>query len=115
MPVWVLPAAKALMIGFDSAIAFGALALAFKLRVGGPILSDGLFAWSREFAPYAGIAIAAIPIRLGFLAYYGAYRLKGPFSAIGEFLRITRAVLLGSLAIITFTFLFRGGFEYREF
>lgn len=113
--MWVLPAAKALMIGFDSAIAFGALALAFKLRVGGPILSDGLFAWSREFAPYAGIAIAAIPIRLGFLAYYGAYRLKGPFSAIGEFLRITRAVLLGSLAIITFTFLFRGGFEYREF
>ena len=115
MPVWVLPAAKALMIAFDSVIAFGALALSFKLRVGGPILSDGPFAWSQVFAPYAGIAIAAIPIRLGFLAYYGAYRLKGPFSSVGEFLRITRAVLLGSLAIVTFTFLFRGGFEYREF
>ncbi len=49
------------------------------------------------------------------LVYQRVYRLQGAFSYINEFIKIFKAVSVGSLLIIAFTFLFRGGFAFRDF
>jgi exopolysaccharide biosynthesis polyprenyl glycosylphosphotransferase len=49
------------------------------------------------------------------LSYQRVYRLQGAFSYIAEFIKIFKAISVGSLLIVAFTFLFRGGFAFREF
>ena len=68
-----------------------------------------------EFVPYVGVLIFLIPIRLAMFAYQRIYRFEGAFSYIAEFIKIFKSIALGSLLIITFTFLFRGGFAFRDF
>lgn len=116
VPRWVLPSVKISILGLDACLTFLCFALAFSLREGHPVFSDtALLAWSKEFVPYAGALFFAIPIRIVMLWYQRAYRLHGAFSYIAEFIKIFKAVALGSLLIIAFTFLFRGGFAFREF
>ena len=79
------------------------------------VFSETAWAWSREFVPYAGVVFFAIPVRVLMLWYQRAYRLQGAFSYIAEFIKIFKAVAIGSLLIIAFTFIFRGGFAFREF
>lgn len=114
-PEWILPLVKIILIVLDCGIAALSFALAFKLREDLPILSATAWSWSQEFMPYGGIVFFAIPIRLGMLFYQRVYRLEGAFSYIEQFLRIFKAVTIGSLFIITFTFFFRGGFAFRDF
>jgi exopolysaccharide biosynthesis polyprenyl glycosylphosphotransferase len=115
MPKWVLPSVKIAIIAIDALLAFACFALAFTLREGKPILSQTAWAWSKHFVPYAGVIIFAIPARIATLAYQRVYRFQGAFSYIAEAIKIFKATAIGSLLLIAFTFLFRGGFAFREF
>ncbi len=114
-PRWVLPSVKFSIVLIDVFLAFVCFALAFIWREGETVFTDTAWAWSKEFVPYAGVVFFAIPVRVLMLWYQRAYRLQGAFSYIAEFIKIFKAVLIGSLLIIAFTFLFRGGFAFREF
>ena len=114
-PEWILPLVKIILIVLDCAAAALSFALAFKIREGLPVLSSTAWAWSPEFVAYGGVLFFAIPVRLAMLFYQRMYRLQGAFSYIDQFVRIFKAVTVGSLLIITFTFLFRSGFSFREF
>lgn len=115
VPRWVLPSVKALVFAVDAALAFACFALAFVWREGDPVFSKTAWAWSKEFVPYAGVVFFAVPVRLAMLVYQRVYRFQGAFSYVNEFIKIFKAVLVGSLLTIAFTFLFRGGFAFREF
>lgn len=115
VPQWILPAVKILIGAFDILLAFSCFALAFVLREGLPVFSQTAWAWSGSFVPYAGVVFFAVPVRLLMLLYQRIYRLQGAFSYIAEFIKIFKAVAVGSLLIIAFTFLFRGGFAFRDF
>ena len=114
VPDWLLPVASFLIVVIDGLIAFWAFALAFSLREDDPVFGLQQF-FSTEFGPYTAIAFLAIPARLFCLWYYGIYSFKGAFSYPTELLTVLKAVLLGTMILITFTFLYRGGFEFREF
>ncbi|MBA3335353.1 MAG: sugar transferase [Acidobacteria bacterium] len=113
VPSFVMPTVKLLIFLIDASLAFASFALAFVLREGDAIFSET--AWSVEFKPYAAVLIFVVPIRLVMLIYQRTYRLQGAFSYIAESIKIFKAVAIGSLLIISFTFLFRGGFAFREF
>ena len=115
VPAWVLPLVKAAIFAADGLLAAGCFVLAFVLREGEPVLSPTAWAWSKEFVPYAGVLFAVVPLRLAMLVYQRVYRLQGAFSYVNEAIKIFKAVAVGSLFIISFTFLFRGGFAFREF
>ncbi len=115
VPRYVLPLVKTLIFAVDALLAFACFALAFVWREGEPVLSQTAWAWSKEFVPYAGVLFFVIPIRLAMLVYQRTYRLHGAFSYVNELIKIFKAVAVGSLLIVSFTFLFRGGFAFREF
>ena len=115
VPRWVLPSVKFSIVLIDALLAFACFALAFIWREGDAVFSETAWAWSKEFVPYAGVVFFAVPVRVLMLWYQRAYRLQGAFSYIAEFIKIFKAVAIGSLLIIAFTFLFRGGFAFRDF
>ncbi|MGI9056244.1 MAG: sugar transferase [Pyrinomonadaceae bacterium] len=115
VPRWVLPAVKISIVLVDALLAFVCFAFAFIWREGDAVFSEAAWAWSKEFVPYAGVVFFAIAVRVLTLWYQRAYRLQGAFSYIAEFIKVFKAVLIGSLLIIAFTFLFRGGFAFRDF
>ncbi len=114
-PRWVLPSVRLTIFAIDGFLAFFCFALAFVIRDGGEVFSKTAFAWSKEFVPYAGVVFFTIPVRLAMLSYQRVYRMQGAFSFIAEFIKIFKAVSIGSLLMIAFTFLFRGGFAFRDF
>jgi len=115
VPAWVLPAIKGAVIAADALIAIGSFVLAFKLREGSDVLSQTAWAWSKEFVPYAGILYFAVIARVAMLIYQRAYNYYGSFSYAQEMIKVFKAVGVSSLLIITWAFLFRGGFAFREF
>ena len=115
VPVWVLPLIRVSIFVFDVLLAFACFASAFIVREGGAVFSEMAWAWSSEFVPYAGVVFFAIFVRVAMLWYQRVYRLHGAFSYIAEFIKIFKAVSIASLLMIAFTFLFRGGFAFREF
>jgi exopolysaccharide biosynthesis polyprenyl glycosylphosphotransferase len=117
-PGWIIPAVKVALVISDIVIIVASFLLAFHLREGEPVLarlSDGGWAWSAEFAPYGSVLLLAVPIRLLTLIYYNLYKLRGEFSYVGEAARIFKATAIGSLLLVALTFLYRGGFAYRDF
>ncbi|HEX8247871.1 MAG TPA: sugar transferase [Pyrinomonadaceae bacterium] len=115
VPRWVLPSVKTSIFLADGFLAFACFALAFIWREGEAVFSQTAWAWSKEFVPYAGVVFFAIPVRVAMLSFQRVYRFQGAFSYIAEFIKIFKAVAVGSLLIIAFTFLFRGGFAFRDF
>ncbi len=115
VPAWVLPSVRTAIFLFDAVLSVLCFAAAFVWREGDAIFSQTSWSWSAEFAPYAGVLLFIVPIRPAMFVYQRIYRLQGAFSYIAEFIKVFKAVALGSLLIITFTFLFRGGFEFRDF
>jgi exopolysaccharide biosynthesis polyprenyl glycosylphosphotransferase len=114
-PQWMMPLVKLGILLIDAGLAAGCFFLAFYLREGQAILSKTAWAWSQEFVPYAGVVFFIIPTRIVMLLYQRIHRLEGAFSYIAELIKIFKAVSIGSLLTIAFTFLFRGGFAFREF
>lgn len=115
VPVYVMPLVKFSILAADALLAMACFMLAFGWREGDAVFSKTAWAWSKEFVPYAGVLLFVVPIRLTMLVYQRVYRLQGAFSYITEFIKIFKAVAVGSLLIIAFTFMFRGGFAFREF
>jgi exopolysaccharide biosynthesis polyprenyl glycosylphosphotransferase len=115
VPPFVLPLVKTLIFLADAFLAAACFMVAFAGREGEAVFSASAWVWSKEFEPYAGVLFFVVPIRLVMLVYQRAFRLQGAFSYINEFIKIFKAVAVGSLLIIAFTFLFRGGFAFREF
>lgn len=115
VPVYVMPLVKTLILLADAGLAVACFMCAFSWREGEAIFSKTAWAWSKEFVPYAGVLFFVVPIRLAMLVYQRVYRLQGAFSYIVEFIKIFKAVAVGSLLIVAFTFMFRGGFAFREF
>ena len=115
VPRFIMPLVKTAIFAVDAALAAWCFMLAFAWREHQPVFADGSWRFSQQFAPYAGVWLFAISIRLATLLYQKSYRLQGAFSYTKESFKILKAVAVGSLSIVTFTFLFRGGFAYREF
>ncbi len=115
VPVWVMPLVKSGIIICDAALAFVCFITAFYVREGKAVFSDTGLAWSKDFVPYVGVLIFIVLSRVLMLLYQRILRLQGAFSYIAEFIKVFKAVLVGSLLTITFTFLFRGGFAFRDF
>ncbi len=115
VPEWVMPVVKFAVFAADAVLTALCFFAAFALREGEPILSATAWAWSKQFVPYAGILFFAIPARLALLLYSRSYRFSGAFSYLQEAIRIFKAVLVSSLLIVAWAFLFRGGFAFREF
>lgn len=115
VPRWVLPSVKVSIVLVDAFLAFACFAFAFIVRQGQDVFSQTAWAWSKDFVPYAGVVFFAIPVRVAALWYQRVYRLQGAFSYIAEFIKIFKAVSIASLLMIAFTFLFRGGFAFRDF
>lgn len=115
VPRWVLPSVKVLIFTIDALLAIACFALAFVWRENAPVFKPTAWAWSQEFVPYAGVILFAVPIRLIMLFYQRVFRLQGAFSYLAEFIKIFKAILVGSLLIIAFTFLFRSGYAFRDF
>ncbi|HSK73314.1 MAG TPA: sugar transferase, partial [Pyrinomonadaceae bacterium] len=115
VPTFVLPLVKAAIFAFDALLTVLCFVLAFKLREGEAILSPTAWAWSKEFVPYVGILLFAVPCRLAMLVYQRVYRLHGAFSYTAEAIKIFKAISVSSLLIVAWAFLFRGGFAFRDF
>jgi exopolysaccharide biosynthesis polyprenyl glycosylphosphotransferase len=118
VPRWILPSVRLAIFLIDAALAVACFTLAFILREGGAAFEKfekNGWAWTRNFEPYAGVLIFVVAVRLLMFWYQRVYRLQGAFSYINEFIKIFKAVAVGSLLTIAFTFLFRGGFEFRDF
>ena len=115
VPEWVMPAVKACALLIDTTLTVLCFALAFKIREGQPVFSSTAWAWSKQFVPYAGILFFAVPARVAMLIYERSYRFAGAFSYLHEATKVFKAILVSSLLIVSWAFLFRGGFAFREF
>ncbi|NOT48751.1 MAG: sugar transferase [Acidobacteria bacterium] len=115
VPAWVMPAVILGVIAVDTFAAAFSFLFAFTVREGDPIFSSTAWAWSKDFVPYAGIIYFAIPIRIAMLWYQRAYRFSGAFSYTQEATKVFKAAAVGSLLVVAWAFLFRGGFAFREF
>jgi exopolysaccharide biosynthesis polyprenyl glycosylphosphotransferase len=116
-PRWIIPAVKVALVLTDAIVASLSFMAAFYLRESTPVLvrSDGSFAWSQRFAPYAGLLLFVVCIRILSLRYCDLYRLRGEFSFVDDAIRIFKATSIGSLLIVAAAFLYRGGFAFRAF
>src|SRR5215204_3015623 len=118
-PGWVVPLVKALLALADAALAVASFTVAYVMREGGGLLTgfgfERGFVWERHFEPYAALLWFVVLVRLLSNAYYDLYRLRGEFSYLDECVRVFRAAAVGSLLIVAWAFLYRGGFEFRSF
>ena len=115
-PKWIIPTVKALLVLTDAFAAAASFMLAFYFREGvSAFASDGRFAWSTQFAPYAALLFFVVAIRLLSFRYCDLYRLRGEFSFVDDGIRVFKATAIGSLLIVAAAFLYRGGFEFRAF
>src|SRR5437764_2518157 len=118
-PRWVVPAVKAALVAADACVAVASFVAAYALREGGGVLErfgPGVgFVWQPRFEPYAALLWFVVLVRLLSSAYYDLYRLRGEFSYLDECVRVFRATAVGSLLIVSWAFLYRGGFEFRAF
>ena len=116
VPQFVLPLIKVAVFAFDAVLTVVCFAWAFAWRENKPVFDpNNQQFWSKQFAPYAAVLLFAAVIRLVMLVYQNVYNFKGAFSYAVEIYKIFKAVAVGSLLIIAVTFLFRGGYAYREF
>src|SRR5947209_11713507 len=118
-PRWVVPAVKAALVAADVCVAVASFVAAYVLREGGGVLArfspGGGFEWQPRFGPYAALVWFVVVVRLLSSAYNDLYRLRGGFSYLDECVRVFRATAVGSLLIVAWAFLYRGGFEFRAF
>src|SRR3989440_11308817 len=118
-PRWIVPAVKAALVAADAVVAVASFVAAYALREGGGVLERFRpnigFVWQPRFGPYAALLWFVVLVRLLSSAYYDLYRLRGEFSYLDECVRVFRATAVGSLLIVSWAFLYRGGFEFRAF
>ena len=118
-PRWVVPVVKSALVVADAALAVTSFVAAYTFRTGGGVLvrfglGEG-FVWNPHFEPYGALLWFVVAVRLLACGYYDLYRLRGEFSYLDECVRVFRAAAVGSLLIVAWAFLYRGGFEFRAF
>ncbi len=113
-PSWIIPTVKVSLVFLDALAAATSFIIAFRLREGVSAFDAGL-GWSERFAPYAGLLLFVVAIRLLSFRYYDLYRLRGEFSFVDDAIRLFKATAIGSLLIVAAAFLYRGGFQFRAF
>src|SRR5262249_42688059 len=112
-PRWIVPAVKVGLVIADALAATVSFMLAFYVREGVSVFApSGGFAWSNRFAPYGGLLVFVVCIRLLSFRYCNLYRVRGEFSFVDDSIRIFKAAAIGSLLIVAAAFLYRGGFEF---
>lgn len=117
---WTAFATVALVV-LDAAIAVVAFPLAYSLRSGGsPVLvwPDGQWLPSdvtNGFRPYLSILLVLPFVRFLCSKHYGLYKLRGEFALLTDAMAILKSVSVGTLVIVLFAFLYRGGFVYRDY
>lgn len=117
---YLLPLCTAFIILADIAVAVGSFVLAYWCRQGdaaffrphGALLPVDV-TWG--FRPYFSVLLFVPLVRIWALRHYDLYRLRGEFSLLQDLHNIFKAVLVGSLAITSVAFLYRGGVEFRDF
>jgi len=118
-PRWVVPAVRAGLVVADALAAALVFVAAYALREGGGVLvrfdPPWNFVWEPRFEPYGALLWFVVPVRLLTAAYYDLYRLRGEFSYLDDAVRVFKAAAAGSLLILAWAFLYRGGFEFRAF
>ena len=118
-PGWVVPLVKVALVLADAALAVACFCVAYAAREGGRLLAGFSFArgfaWEPHFEPYASLLWFVVAVRLISNTYYDLYRMRGEFSYLDECVRVFRAAAVGSLLIVAWAFLYRGGFEFRAF
>jgi exopolysaccharide biosynthesis polyprenyl glycosylphosphotransferase len=115
-PRWIVPAVKVALVIADATAAALSFILAFTFREGvSPFAVDSWLAWSEDFAPYGGLLLFVVAIRLAAFRYCDLYRVRGEFSFVDDVMNIFKATAIGSLLIVAAAFLYRGGFEFRAF
>lgn len=115
MPRWVMPSVRIGVIAADALLSAIGFILAFWLREGKSAFADGPLLWSASFLPYVGILAFAIPCRVVTLGFARVYRFDGAFEYSRELARVFGAVVISSLLVIAWAFMFRGGYLYRDF
>jgi len=115
VPGWVMPLTKAIVFSADCLLAAVCFLTAYKIRSGSDILAANSWAWSGEFLPYAGVMLFAVAATACLFLYQRLYRFKGAFAYTREWGKVFKAVSVSSLLTVAWAFLFRGGFDYREF
>ena len=111
----MMPLVIAVTFAVDAVLTVACFISAFILRSGEGVVAKTGWKWSAAFVPYAGILMFSIAARLALLVYQRVYRFGGAFSYVHESIKVFKAILIGSLLIVSWAFLFRGGFAFREF
>lgn len=113
--------ATVLLVLLDAAIAVVAFPIAYSLRSGGaPVLVWPSGHWlptdvTNGFRPYLSILLVLPFVRFFCAKHYGLYKLRGEFALLTDATAIFKAVSVGTLVIVLFAFLYRGGFVYRDY
>jgi exopolysaccharide biosynthesis polyprenyl glycosylphosphotransferase len=115
MPSWLMPSIKLGIVLFDAIIAALCFVCAFAWREGEAVFVQNTWNFSEEFAPYGTILWFVVLIRLITFKTKDLYRLRGEFSFFDDGVKIFKATAIATLLVIAFTFLYRGGFEFRAF
>ena len=116
VPVYVMPFVKALILLADAGLATACFMLAFVWREGDAIFSRTAWLWSKEFEPYAGVLLFVVPIRLVMLSLSkGLSSCRARFLTSSNLSKSSKPSRSVRFLIVAFTFMFRGGFAFREF
>jgi exopolysaccharide biosynthesis polyprenyl glycosylphosphotransferase len=115
VPRWVMPLARSAIVIADALIAVASFLAAFAIREGSSPFADSSWSPDAAFVPYVGVVFFAAVVRPLMLGSMRGYHFHGAFSYTREFSKILKAAAVGSLLMIAWAFLFRGGFTYRDF
>src|SRR4051812_13023012 len=113
-------AAVVWLVLVDAVVAAVSLPLAYWLRHGSAVLvwPDGSLLpadVANSFRPYLSLVLAIPLIRFFTLKHYGLYRLRGEFSLLSDAVALFKAVTVGTLVLVLFAMLYRGGFKYNDY
>jgi exopolysaccharide biosynthesis polyprenyl glycosylphosphotransferase len=117
---YMTAAAAVWLVILDSLIAAASLPLAYWVHLGAPVFvwpPDAVFPTDvvNSFRPYLSVMLVAPFVRFLALKRYGLYRLRGEVSFLGDGVALFKAATAGSLVILLFAFLYRGGYQYLEY
>jgi exopolysaccharide biosynthesis polyprenyl glycosylphosphotransferase len=116
-----------LLVLGDALIAGGAFLLAYRLRMLGhfpdgrellhllnPLTLLEAVSWD-AFRPYWHLLLIAPIVRVVALRSVRLYDLKGEISFLDDLTGIIKSATLASLVLVVIAFMYRGGFEFREY
>jgi exopolysaccharide biosynthesis polyprenyl glycosylphosphotransferase len=118
--IYLTAAATVWLVLVDAFVAIAGVPLAYWIRQRAPV-----FVWPEgrllpvdvvnSFRPYVSLVFVAPVVRFFLFKRCGLYRLRGEFTFLGDAAALFKAVTVGSLVMVLFAFLYRGGFTYNDY